>query len=101
MNQSPSPMLQDLIEPAWLDAFERVLRRCAVEPGDTIAVLAETQSRPVLVQLARLAPARPGARSFPLPLPLPPSASGPPARSTGASDALQNIAPVIAALAAS
>jgi 2,5-dihydroxypyridine 5,6-dioxygenase len=101
MDQSASPMLQDTIEPAWLDAFERVLRRCGVEPGDTVAVLAESQSRPILVQLAQLAAAHVGARSFTLTLPLPPSTGGPPARSTGASHALQNIAPVVAALAAS
>lgn len=94
-------MLQEPIEPAWLDAFERVLRRCAVEPGDTIAVLAESQSRPVLVQLAQLAAARAGARVFTLTLPTPFSSGTPPARSTGASDALQNIAPVVSALAAS
>jgi len=31
-------MLQDTIEPAWLLAFERVLRRCGVEPGDTVSL---------------------------------------------------------------
>ena len=94
-------MLQEPIEPAWLDAFESVLRRCAVEPGDTVAVLAESQSRPVLVQLAQLAAARVGARVFTLTLPTPFSSATPPARSTGASNALQNIAPVVSALAAS
>jgi 2,5-dihydroxypyridine 5,6-dioxygenase len=53
-------MLQELVEPAWLDAFESVLRRCALQPGDTVAILAESQSRPVLVDLARLASARLG-----------------------------------------
>ena len=94
-------MLQDTVDPAWLEAFERVLRRCAVEPGDTVAVLAETQSRPILVQLAQLAAARIGARSFTLCMPTPVTPGVPPARSTGASNALQNIAPAIAALAGS
>jgi 2,5-dihydroxypyridine 5,6-dioxygenase len=94
-------MLQEIIEPSWLDAFETVLRRCAVQPGDTVAILAETQSRPVLPQLARLAAARIGARSFTLTLPSVLSTAHPPARSTGASDALQGIAPVVAALAGS
>jgi 2,5-dihydroxypyridine 5,6-dioxygenase len=94
-------MLQDTLEPAWLDAFERVLRRCAVEPGDTVAVLAETQSRAVLVQLAQLAAARLHARTFTLTLPTPFNAGTPPARSTGASHALQKIAPVVTALAGS
>lgn len=94
-------MLQERIEPAWLDAFEGVLRRCAVQPGDTVAVLSESQSRPVLVELARLAAARLGARVFGLVMPTVFARGIPPARSTGASDALQNLAPVVAALAGS
>ena len=93
-------MLQETLEPAWLDAFESVLRACALQPGDTVAVLGESQSRPVLVQLAQLAAARIGARVFTLTLQTKHHA-GPAIRSTGASDAIQNIAPVVAALAAS
>ena len=62
-------MLQEIIEPGWLDAFEQVLRRCALQKGDTVAILAETQSRPVLPQLARLAAQRLGAQVFMLTLP--------------------------------
>ncbi len=62
-------MLQERIEPVWLDAFEAVLRRCALQPGDTVAILCESQSRPVLVELARLAAARLGAPAFVLTLP--------------------------------
>ncbi len=94
-------MLQELIEPAWLDAFESVLRRCALQPGDTVAILAESQSRPVLVDLARLAAARLGAQAFTLVLPSVFEAKQPVARSTGASPTIKNIAPVVAALAAS
>ena len=94
-------MLQEIIEPGWLDAFEQVLRRCALQKGDTVAILAETQSRPVLPQLARLAAQRIGAQVFMLTLPSVVGRAGPPARSTGASDAIQQIKPVIHALAAS
>ena len=94
-------MLQEIIEPGWLDAFEQVLRRCALQKGDTVAILAETQSRPVLPQLARLAAQRLGAQVFMLTLPSVVGRAGPPARSTGASDAIQQIKPVIPALAAS
>ncbi len=94
-------MLQEHLEPAWLDAFETVLLRCGIAPDDTVAVLAESQSRPVLVQLAQAAAARLKARSFTLVLPTPFEPNGPPARSTGASVAIQNIAPVVAALASS
>lgn len=94
-------MLQETLEPAWLDAFEAVLARCALRPGDTVAVLAETQSRPVLPELARLAAARLGARVFSLTLPSVFSTALPVARSTGASPVLAGIAPVVAALAGS
>jgi 2,5-dihydroxypyridine 5,6-dioxygenase len=93
-------MLQERMEPVWVDAFEAVLRRCALQPGDTVAILGETQSRPVLMDLARLAAARVGARSFTLTLPSVFSAGEPVTRSTGATPALQQLAPVVAALAA-
>lgn len=94
-------MLQETIEPAWLQAFEQVLRRCALQPGDSVAVLSESQSRPVLPQLARLAAARLGCRVFSVVLPSVFSDSLPVARSTGASAVIGQLAPVVSALAAS
>jgi 2,5-dihydroxypyridine 5,6-dioxygenase len=94
-------MLQEIIEPAWVDAFEAVLARCALRSGDTVAVLSETQSRPVLPQLARLAAARLGCQAFEITVATRLDGAGPPVRSTGASNALQQIAPVVAALAGS
>jgi 2,5-dihydroxypyridine 5,6-dioxygenase len=92
-------MLQDQIEPAWLAAFESVLSRCGVKAGDAVAVLSESQSRPVLPELARLAAARMGCRVFSVMVPTP-FEPGPPVRSTGACVALQQLAPVVAALSA-
>ena len=94
-------MLQERIEPAWLDAFEAVLCRCALQAGDAVAILCETQSRPVLVELARLSAARLGGRVFVLTLPSVFAAAEPAARSTGACEAVAQMAPVVAALAAS
>jgi 2,5-dihydroxypyridine 5,6-dioxygenase len=93
-------MLQERIEPAWLDAFESVLRRCALQAGDTVAILGETQSRPVLMELARLAAARLGAQVFTLTLPSLFSRGEPVTRSTGACPAIDQSGPVIAALQA-
>ncbi|HEY9097174.1 MAG TPA: peptidase M29, partial [Hydrogenophaga sp.] len=93
-------MLQERIEPAWLDAFETVLRRCALASGDTVAILCETQSRPVLVELARLSAARLGAQAFVLTLPSVFATAEPATRSTGACEAVAQMVPVIAALAA-
>jgi 2,5-dihydroxypyridine 5,6-dioxygenase len=87
------------VEKPWLDAFVDVLRRCGVQPGDACAVLAETRSRPVLVDLARLALHQLGAHPFVLTVPTPPLAAPVPVRSTGASDALQGSEPVVQALA--
>ncbi|HVZ42564.1 MAG TPA: peptidase M29 [Ramlibacter sp.] len=94
-------MLRETLEPAWLDAFENVLRRSALRPGDTVAVLSESQSRRVLVELARLAAHRLGARVFELTLPSVFSHDVPVQRSTGASPVLAGIAPVVSALASS
>jgi 2,5-dihydroxypyridine 5,6-dioxygenase len=72
-----------------------------VKAGDACAVLSETQSRPDLPQLAELALLRLGARPFHLVLPAQPLAAPVPVRSTGASDAIGRLEPVVQALAAS
>jgi 2,5-dihydroxypyridine 5,6-dioxygenase len=90
-----------VIEAPWLAAFMDVLRRCGVQPGDACAVLAESRSRPVLVELARLALQQLGARPFVLTVPTRALTAPVPVRSTGASDALQGSVPVIEALARS
>lgn len=94
-------MLIERIEAKWIDLFADVFRQCAVQAGDAVAILAESQSRPVLVELADLAAQRIGARPFRLIVPTPALATMVPVRSTGASDALQRLAPVLAALKAS
>ena len=76
-----------MFEQRWLAAFVEVLGRCDVRAGDACAVLAETQSRPLLVQLASLALQQLGARSFVVTVPSP-AAGAVPVRSTGASTAL-------------
>src|SRR3954447_16641431 len=91
-------MLSDRIEGKWIDAFCEVFERCAVKPGDTAAILSETQSRALNVQLAELALLRIGARPFHLVVPTPRNAQIVPVRSTGASAAIGRLAPVVAAL---
>ena len=89
------------IEAKWIDSFCEVFRLSGVQAGDACAVLSETQSRPVLVQLAELALARLDARWFHVTVPTPKQTAPVPVRSTGASDALGRLEPVVAALAAS
>jgi 2,5-dihydroxypyridine 5,6-dioxygenase len=91
-------MLADRIEGKWIDAFCEIFDKCAVKRDETAAILSETQSRALNVQLAELALLRLGARPFHLVLPTPPNRHPVPVRSTGASEAIGRLAPVVAAL---
>jgi 2,5-dihydroxypyridine 5,6-dioxygenase len=91
-------MLADRIESKWIDAFCEIFEKCAVKRGDTAAILSETQSRALNVHLAELALLRIGARPFHLVLPTPPNRHPVPVRSTGASEAIARLAPVVSAL---
>ncbi len=94
-------MIADRIEGKWIDLFADVFARCKVAAGDICAVLSESQSRALNVQLAELALARLGARPFHVVVPTPRQSAPVPIRSTGASVALQNLGPAIGALASS
>src|SRR4029079_3202582 len=91
-------MLADRIEAKWIDAFCEVFERCAVKAGDTAAILSETQSRALNVHLAELALLRLGARPFHIVVPTPRNHHPVPVRSTGASEAIGKLGPVVTAL---
>lgn len=93
-------MIADRIEGKWIDLFAEVFARCKVGAGEACAILSETQSRALNVQLAELALLRLGARPFHVVLPTPRQTAPVPLRSTGASAVLQNLGPAVAALAA-
>ncbi|MBT3331075.1 MAG: peptidase M29, partial [Rhodospirillaceae bacterium] len=92
-------MLQERIEGKWINCFARVFAKCKVEPGEVVAILSESQSRPINVQLAELALHQLGAQAFHIVIPTPAQSAPVPVRSTGASDVIQNIRPVVGALA--
>lgn len=94
-------MLVDRIEAKWIDTFEAAFRLCEVGAGDEVTILSESQSRQINTHLAELALLRIGARPCHLVVPTPPLSAPVPVRSTGSSVALQQIAPVLAALKAS
>ena len=94
-------MLVERIEPKWIDAFAATFELCGVEAGDVCAVLSESQSRAINVELSELALHRLGAAVFHVRVPTPAQTAAVPIRSTGASDAIGGLAPVIAALASS
>jgi 2,5-dihydroxypyridine 5,6-dioxygenase len=93
-------MLQQRVEAKWIECFVQAFALCGVKAGDTAAILSESQSRPVNVHLAELALARVGARAFHVVLTTPQLTAPVPIRSTGASDAIGGLAPVVQALAA-
>jgi 2,5-dihydroxypyridine 5,6-dioxygenase len=90
--------MQERIEWKWIEAFTETFRLSAVEPGDSVAILAETQSRRINVELAELALQRLGARVFRIEIPTPTNEAPVPIRCTGSSVALQGIKPVLSAL---
>jgi 2,5-dihydroxypyridine 5,6-dioxygenase len=94
-------MTGDRLEGKWIDLFAEVFARCKVAPGDACAILSESQSRALNVQLAELALHRLGARPFHVVVPTPRQTAPVPIRSTGASVALQGLGPALQALAAS
>lgn len=91
-------MLQERIEGKWLAAFRRVLALNGIGKGTPIAILSETQSRPVLVHLCELAAYDLGAEFCMIRMPTPPQTAPVPVKSTGTSWAIQGNRAVIEAL---
>lgn len=91
-------MLIEQIEHRWLAAFRRTLELCALSAQEVVGIVTESQSRRVNVELAELAVQALGATPVRIRVPSPALAAPAPVRSTGASDALQQLAPVVAAL---
>lgn len=91
-------MLQERIEGKWLAAFRRVFALNGIGAGTQVAILSETQSRPVLVHLSELALYDLGAASCHIQMPTPPQTAPVPVKSTGTSWAIQGHRAVIEAL---
>jgi 2,5-dihydroxypyridine 5,6-dioxygenase len=87
-----------LTEWRYIKAFAEHFARCGLVDGETVAILSESQSRPVLVETARLAAQSLGGRVFDVVVPTPASAHPVPIRSTGASQAIAHNPAVIAGL---
>ena len=86
-------------DPHWVRSFAAQFAACGVGRGTVAAILSETQSRAAIVDASRLALAQLGASTFLVELPTPEPTEIVPVRSTGASNAVQGLEPVIAALA--
>ncbi len=94
-------MLPERLEGKWIDLFAEVFALSSVRRDEPCAILSETQSRPLNVQLAELALHRLGARYFHVVVPTPRQSAPVPIRSTGASDVLGGMNAAVSALAAS
>jgi len=87
------------IEGHHVDAFAELFAACRIGPAESVAVLAETGSRAVNVEIAELALARLGVRPFRLVAPTP-RMGRVIVRSTGATRILAGMEPLVAALKA-
>jgi 2,5-dihydroxypyridine 5,6-dioxygenase len=81
-------MLQERIEGKWLAAFRRVFALNGIGKRTTVALISETQSRPVLIQLSELALYDLGADFCMLQMPTPPQTAPVPVKGTGTSLAI-------------
>lgn len=93
-------MLVEKAEGKWVRLFAEMFRRSGVTRGTSVALLCETQSRPVLVELSKLALSILEADAFVVEMLSPPLDQPIPVRSTGTTYALQNNRAAMAALAA-
>ena len=93
-------MMQEIVEGKWIDSFQRVLTLNGVKNGTVVAILAETQSRPVMAQLAALACHNLKAQYATIILPTPANTAPVPVKSTGCCDAIQHMPHVVEALKA-
>ncbi|MEM9627477.1 MAG: peptidase M29 [Pseudomonadota bacterium] len=93
-------MLLDRIEHRWIEAFAKTLELSGIGEALPVAILSETQSRPINVHLAELALLRLGARPFHLKAVTPAQTSSLPIRSTGASLAVGGHPGLLASLTA-
>lgn len=91
-------MLQEIVEGKWIASFARVFTLNGISKDTPVAIVAESQSRPVLIKLAELACYQLGADFATITLPSPEITTPVPVRSTGASDAIQHKRYVIEAL---
>ncbi|SVB03986.1 uncharacterized protein METZ01_LOCUS156840 [marine metagenome] len=88
-------MFNDRIEAKWIKSFAKVFELCGAASNDSVALVSETQSRELNIHLAELGLLSLETRPFFLKLPTPPQTAPVPVRSTGASQVLQNLTPVV------
>ncbi|NKB75792.1 MAG: peptidase M29 [Gammaproteobacteria bacterium] len=91
-------MLQEIPEGKWIASFRRALKLNGINSGTPVAIVAETQSRPVLMQLASLALYDIGAEFSTVFLQTPEQSAPVPVKSTGACNAIKGMRHVVESL---
>ncbi|NKB64313.1 MAG: peptidase M29 [Gammaproteobacteria bacterium] len=91
-------MLQEIPEGKWIASFRRALKLNGINAGTPVVIVAETQSRPVLIQLASLALYDIGAGFSTIFLQTPEQSAPVPVKSTGACNAIRGMRHVIESL---
>lgn len=91
-------MMQEIVEGKWVASFRRAIALNGVKKDTQVAIVAETQSRPVMIQLASLALYDLGADFSTITLPTPEQTAPVPVKSTGACNAIAGKRHVIEAL---
>ena len=92
--------MREAIEAKWIDCFRKSFEMSGVSTGEIIAILSESQSRQVLVDLSELALLAIGARPVHIRVPSPKIKDPVPLRSTGSSYAMKGYDSIIPALSA-
>ena len=93
-------MLRENLEAKWIDCFEKSFLLSGVASGDIVAILSESQSRQVLVDLSEHALLRIAAKPIHMKVPSPKLKDPVPVRSTGSCYAMEGYDTMLPALAA-
>ena len=92
--------MREAIEAKWIDCFRKSFEMSGVSTDETIAILSESQSRQILIDLSELALLAIGARPVHIRVPSPKIKDPVPLRSTGSSYAMKGYDSIIPALSA-
>lgn len=93
-------MLLENLEAKWIDCFCESFELSGISPGEIIAILSESQSRQVLVDLSEQALLRIGAKPVHIRVPSPKLKDPVPVRSTGSCYAMNGYDAILPALSA-
>jgi len=77
------------LNPDWVATFADLFEKCAIRKDEDIVLLSERASRPVNIEIAKLALGQMGLDFLHIEVPTPPEPAGPIVKSSGASVALQ------------